>query len=72
VGKTGQGFNFPGVGVALSPAGKVMGKYVGTQEEMLLVDLQRDEIEEIRKHRMAYFIPNRRPELYTELSSKSR
>jgi N-carbamoylputrescine amidase len=72
VGKTGQGFNFPGVVVALSPAGKVMAKYVGTHEEMLLVDFQRDQLEEIRKHRMAYFIPNRRPELYSELISKSR
>jgi predicted amidohydrolase len=72
VGKTGQGFNFPGVAVALSPAGNVITKYVGTHEEMLLVDFQRDDIEEIRKHKMAYFIPNRRPELYSELSSKSR
>jgi N-carbamoylputrescine amidase len=71
VGRTGQGFTFPGVVVALSPAGNVMGKYAGTQEEMLLVDFQRDEIEEIRKHRMAYFIPNRRPELYSELITLS-
>ncbi|NNG06659.1 MAG: nitrilase [Desulfobacteraceae bacterium] len=72
VGKTGEGFTFPGVAVALSPAGNVMAKYVGTHEEMLLVDFQRDEIVEIRKHKMAYFIPNRRPELYTELTAKSR
>lgn len=72
VGKTGEGFTFPGVAVALGPAGNVMAKYVGTREEMLLVDFQRDELEEIRKHKMAYFIPNRRPELYTELSAKSR
>lgn len=72
VGKTGEGFTFPGVAVALSAAGNVMAKYVGTREEMLLVDFQRDEIEEIRKHRMAYFIPNRRPELYADLSSLSR
>ena len=72
VGKTGEGFAFPGVAVALSPAGNVMAKYVGTREEMLLVDFQRDEIGEIRKHKMAYFIPNRRPELYTELTAKSR
>ena len=71
VGKTTEGFNFPGVAVALSPAGNVMAKYVGTHEEILLVDFQQHEIEEIRKHRMAYFIPNRRPELYTELSAKS-
>jgi N-carbamoylputrescine amidase len=72
MGKTGEGFTFPGVVVALSPAGTVMAKYVGTREEMVLVDFQRDEIEKIRKHRMAYFIPNRRPELYSELSAKSR
>lgn len=72
VGKTGEGFTFPGVAVALSPAGNVMAKYAGTHEEMLLVDFQRAEIEEIRKHKMAYFIPNRRPELYSELSSPSR
>ena len=72
VGKTGEGFTFPGVAVALSPSGNVMAKYAGTHEEMLLVDFRRDEIEEIRKHRMAYFIPNRRPELYSELSAKSR
>jgi len=72
VGKTGEGFTFPGVAVALSPAGNVMAKYAGTHEEMLLIDFQRAEIEEIRKHKMAYFIPNRRPELYSELSSPSR
>jgi N-carbamoylputrescine amidase len=72
VGKTGEGFTFPGVAVALSAAGNVMAKYMGTHEEMLLVDFQRDEIEEIRKNRMAYFIPNRRPELYADLTSLSR
>ncbi|UCF84638.1 MAG: nitrilase, partial [Desulfobacteraceae bacterium] len=70
VGKTRQGFSFPGVAMALNPAGTVIAKYGGTQEEMLLVDLKRNEIEEIRKHRMKYFIPNRRPELYAELSSE--
>lgn len=70
VGRTGEGFIFPGVVVALSPAGNVMAKYAGTHEEMLLLDFKRSEIEEIRKHRMAYFIPNRRPELYSGLSAK--
>jgi N-carbamoylputrescine amidase len=72
VGKTGEGFTFPGVVVALSPAGNVVAKYVGPQEEMLFIDFQRDEIEAIRKHQMAYFIPNRRPELYSELSARSQ
>jgi N-carbamoylputrescine amidase len=72
VGPTREGFTFPGVAVALNPAGIVMAEYKATKEEMLVVDLKRDEMEEIRKHRMAYFIPNRRPELYAELSTLSR
>ncbi|UCF56829.1 MAG: nitrilase [Deltaproteobacteria bacterium] len=70
VGKTREGFSFPGVAVALNPAGNLITKYKGNEEKMVLADLKRDEIEEIRKHRMKYFIPNRRPELYAELSSE--
>jgi len=71
-GKTREGFSFPGVAVALNPAGNVVAKYEGEQEGMLLVDFTRAEIEKIRKHRMKYFIPNRRPELYAELSARTR
>lgn len=71
VGETREGFSFPGVAMALNPAGGVIARYGGTQEKMLLVDLEGSEIKEIREHRMRYFIPNRRPELYADLISRT-
>ncbi|MEJ2723236.1 MAG: nitrilase-related carbon-nitrogen hydrolase [Deltaproteobacteria bacterium] len=71
VGKSGEGLSFPGVALALNPAGRVMEAYCGHREEMILVKLSRDVLEEIRKHRMKYFLPNRRPELYGDISSDS-
>ena len=64
VGNTGEGLSFPGVALALSPTGRVIASYGGNQENMMLVDLSKDELQETRSHRMKYFMPNRRPELY--------
>jgi len=71
VGETRKGFSFPGVAIALNPAGNVIARYGGNQEKMLLVDLKQSEVQEIRAHRMRYFIPNRRPELYGDLFSST-
>ena len=70
VGKTREGLSFPGGAVALNPAGRIIVRYAKKQENMVVADLKMDEIREMREHRMKYFIPNRRPELYGELSSK--
>jgi len=67
VGETREEFSFPGVAIALNPAGGVIARYGGNQEKMLLVDLKQSELQEIREHRMRYFMPNRRPELYKGL-----
>jgi N-carbamoylputrescine amidase len=69
VGASQEGFSFPGVAVVLSPAGRVIAQYEENKENMVLAELHLDEIRDIRGHRMKYFIPNRRPELYKELSS---
>ena len=71
VGETKAGFSFPGVALALNPAGRVIEAYCGREERMILVELRRDILEEIRNHRMKYFLPNRRPELYGDISSGS-
>ena len=59
------GLHFPGVGLILGPAGDVRGSFAGDQEQMLLADLRSRELRDIRGHRMKYFLPNRRPEVYT-------
>ncbi|MCJ7596644.1 MAG: nitrilase [Desulfobacterales bacterium] len=71
VGRTDEGYSFPGVSLALDPAGSCIGSYEGQGENMLEVELSGKTMEEMRTHRMKYFLPNRRPELYGEISSPS-
>jgi N-carbamoylputrescine amidase len=64
MGETPEGLSFPGVVLAINPAGKVMASYGGRKEKMLLVALSGEELKKMRDHRMRYFLPHRRPELY--------
>jgi predicted amidohydrolase len=64
VGETGVGFSFPGAAVVIAPDGRVMAKYTGEREDMLVVRLEAGLLKGIREQRMKYFIPHRRPSLY--------
>lgn len=63
-GDNGQSLSFPGVAVAVSPSGEVLQSCGGYGEQLLIVDLKADLLEDIRSHRMKYFLPNRRPDVY--------
>ena len=39
---------------------------------LILVELRRDVLHEIRAHRMKYFLPNRRPELYGDITKRRK
>jgi predicted amidohydrolase len=69
VGKTKENFLFPGVVLALDPQGRVLERYTGSEETMILVELKAKALEETRAHRMKYFIPHRRSQLYKEIVS---
>ena len=69
VGRTREGFDFPGVAVALGPDGRIISSYTGKDERILLADISEEVLEDVRKHRMKYFLPNRRPELYNKISN---
>jgi len=69
VGRTGEGLFFPGVIVALDPQGRVLRSYTGNEEKMVFVELKAEVLQETRSHRMKYFLPHRRPELYKDLVS---
>ncbi len=69
VGKTGEGFFFPGVILALDPQGRVLESYSGNEETMVLVELKAKVLQETRGHRMKYFIPRRRSALYKDIVS---
>jgi N-carbamoylputrescine amidase len=63
-GANQSGLNFPGLSVILDPAGRVIKKYTGGKEHIVVADLKADELKKVRGHRMRYFLPNRRPDIY--------
>ena len=58
------GLRFPGIIVILDPSGRIIKKDTGGRENMVVADLKGEQLAAVRNHRMRYFLPNRRPELY--------
>lgn len=69
VGRTEEGFFFPGVILALDPQGRILESYAGNEEKLVVVELKAEVLKETRGHRMKYFLPNRRKGLYEDLVS---
>ncbi len=65
VGENGQGISFPGVALLLGPDGRLIDSFQGDEEKIVLADLKKNDLKEVRKHRMKYFLSKRRPELYS-------
>jgi N-carbamoylputrescine amidase len=63
-GKNSAGLQFPGTGVVISPSGEVIERDTCGKEGMIVADLKAKELEKVRDHKMRYFLPNRRPEIY--------
>jgi N-carbamoylputrescine amidase len=63
-GSNGNGLEFPGNAVVIDPSGNILDQKLDDQEGLLVVDLDAGALEHVREHRMRYFLPNRRPELY--------
>jgi len=63
-GDNGKGLSFPGISMIIGPLGNILAKDLSGKEGILVYDLKVDEIKRVRNHRMRFFLPNRRPELY--------
>ncbi len=63
-GENGYGLSFPGVAMVIGPDGEIMEKETGGKDTILYADLRKEAFERVRNHRMRFFLPNRRPELY--------
>jgi N-carbamoylputrescine amidase len=63
-GENGLGLSFAGLAVVIGPSGKVVDRYLDGREGMMIVDLAAADLSTVREHRMRYFLPNRRPEIY--------
>lgn len=64
VGKTPKGLHFPGVAMVFGPDGCLLDWYAGDEEKVMIVELKGEDLETVREHRMRYFLPERREELY--------
>jgi hypothetical protein len=65
-GDNENGLVFPGNAVAFSPSGEIMERRLSGSAAMLVADLTAEQLQHVRSHRMRYFLPNRRPGLYTQ------
>ena len=63
-GKNGNGLSFPGIAVVIGPDGKVISKYIKNEEGLLVSKLSCKKLDNIHSHKMKYFFPNRRDDLY--------
>jgi N-carbamoylputrescine amidase len=64
-GDNGNGLQFPGIAVVIDPSGEILDKNTSGREGLIISDLKADRMAAIRGHRMRYFLPNRRPDLYS-------
>lgn len=64
VGENKLGLEFPGLAVVVGPSGNILVDNTTGREGMLVTDLKAEELSAVRDHKMRYFLPNRRPELY--------
>jgi len=63
-GDNQKGLDFPGIAMVIGPSGEVLKDNISGKEAMIVADLKADVLAAVRGHRMRYFLPNRRPELY--------
>lgn len=71
-GDNGKGLDFPGIAVIIGPSGEVIEKNISGKESMVVQDLKAHDLNRVREHRMRYFLPNRRPELYYGAACKDK
>jgi len=68
-GTNERGLSFPGLALVINPAGEIIAKRIDGLEGLLVAELKAEALNQVRKHRMRYFLPNRRPEVYGSRSS---
>ncbi|HID22618.1 MAG TPA: hypothetical protein EYP14_09480 [Planctomycetaceae bacterium] len=63
-GDNGQGLRFPGVAMAVGPDGRAICQRRQDSEGLMIADLKCADLQRVRSHRMRFFLPHRRGDLY--------
>jgi len=59
-----KGLLFPGISLFIGPDGKVIYKSTEQKEGVHIIEIKRFALDQIRSHKMRYFLPNRRNDLF--------
>jgi N-carbamoylputrescine amidase len=63
-GRNKSGLTFPGVALCIDPSGNLVDKKFSASDSLLTSRIDLEKIEEVRGHRMKYFLPNTRADIY--------
>ncbi len=63
-GENGAGLSFPGLAMIIGPDGAILAGKSAAGDSLLIADLCAESLCRVREHRMRYFLPHRRPEVY--------
>ena len=64
-GDNEKGLNFPGNAVVIGPSGHILDEWTSGEEALHIFELKSDELQRVRDNRMHFFLPNRRPDLFS-------
>jgi N-carbamoylputrescine amidase len=65
-GDNTRGLIFPGLALVIGPDGNIISKFIDPNERLHIVDIDLDLLDRVRSHRMRYFLPNRRTDLFDQ------
>lgn len=63
-GPNRKGLCFPGLSIAIAPSGELIKKRMHNREGLMVADLTAELLRRVRHHRMRYFLPHRRTDLF--------
>jgi N-carbamoylputrescine amidase len=64
-GNNGGGLFFPGLSLVIGPDGLLKSKRMEGDDTIHLTDIDLEFLNAVRSHRMRYFLPNRRTDLFS-------
>lgn len=68
-GTNDAGLDFPGIALVIGPTGRPLSVKRCRGEGLLIIDLERKALSDVRKNRMHYFLPHRRKDLFGAISA---
>lgn len=63
-GDNTKGLSFPGISLLIGPDGNVIYKSIDETEGIHIITIEKTVLDQVRSHKMKYFLPNRRNDLF--------